>query len=524
MARGAVAVSPVRALAGGAAAAFLLTLTLGTLGAVAWRAEGLSGLGAADWAAIRFTLGQALVSAALSVLLAVPVARALARRRFPGRSLVVALLGAPFILPVIVAVFGLIAVFGRAGLLNQAGAALGLPEVAIYGPQGVVLAHVFFNMPLATRFLLQGWLAIPAEQFRLAASLGFTPAAVARHLEWPMLRAVVPGTFLAIFLICLTSFAVALAVGGGPRATTIELRIYELFRFDFALGDAALLGLVQFAVCAVAALVAGLVTVPKVAMAGLDGVAARWDARGAWLRAQDAAVIGLACAFLLVPMGIVALRGVPFVAVLPMSVWQAAGASLAVALCSTLLALALSLSLALWVSRGGRAARIGGDIISGLALTASPLVMGTGLFILLFGWTSPQALALPVTGLVNAAITVPFTLRVLAPAVAEIEEAYGKLAASLGLTGWTLLRRMILPRLRRPLGFSAGLAAALSMGDLGVIALFSAPETETLPLAMYRLMAAYRTDLAAGAGLVLVALSFGLFYALDRGGRGDVDA
>ena len=48
-------------------------------------------------------------------MLAVPVARALARRRFPGRGLLVTLLGAPFLLPVIVALLGLLAVFGRAG-------------------------------------------------------------------------------------------------------------------------------------------------------------------------------------------------------------------------------------------------------------------------------------------------------------------------------------------------------------------------------------------------------------------------
>ncbi|MEM1375252.1 MAG: thiamine/thiamine pyrophosphate ABC transporter permease ThiP [Pseudomonadota bacterium] len=514
----------VSTIGGAAAAALLLFLTLGTLGAVASRAEGVNGLGPADWAAIRFTLGQAAVSAALSVLLAIPVARAMARRRFPGRGLLVALLGAPFILPVIVAVLGLLAVFGRSGFVNALGSALGFQEFSIYGPQGVILAHVFFNMPLATRFILQGWLAIPAEQMRLAASLGFTPAATQRHLEWPMLRAVVPGAFLAIFLICLTSFAVALAVGGGPRASTIELRIYELFRFEFALGDAALLALVQFSVCAVAAIAAGLVTVPKVAMAGLDGVAHRWDARTPGLRALDVAVMALAVAFLLVPMGSIILRGAPFVLALPPDIWRAALASIAVAIASMVLAIALTLALALWVSRGGRPARISGDIISGLALTASPLVMGTGLFIVLFGWTDPQALALPVTALVNAAVTVPFAMRILAPAIAEIEEAYGPLAASLGMTGWSKMRLLILPRLRRQLGFSAGLAAALSMGDLGVIALFSAPETETLPLAMYRLMAAYRMDLAAGAGLVLVALSFGIFFLFDRGGRVNADA
>ena len=128
-------------------------------------------------------------------------------------------------------------------MVNSALVWLGLHAISIFGFHGVVLAHVFFNLPLAIRLILQGWLVIPAERFRLAASLN---APVGRLLEWPMLRAVVPGVFLVIFLICLTSFAVALTLGGGPRATTVELAIYQALRFDFDLGRAALLACVQF--------------------------------------------------------------------------------------------------------------------------------------------------------------------------------------------------------------------------------------------------------------------------------------
>ena len=57
------------------------------------------------------------------------------------------------------------------------------------------------------------------------------------------------------------------------------------------------------------------------------------------------------------------------------------------------------------------------------------------------------------------------------------------------------------------------------MGDLGVIALFPPPEAATLPLEIYRLLGAYRTEAAAGASLILTALSFGLFLLFDRMGR-----
>ena len=87
--------------------------------------------------------------------------------------------------------------------------------------------------------------------------------------------------------------------------------------------------------------------------------------------------------------------------------------------------------------------------------------------------------------------------------------------------GLARLRIVTLPRLRRPLGFAAGLTAALSMGDLGVIALFADEDHATLPMQLYRLMGAYRTEDAAGAALLLLLLSLGIFWLFDKGGRGD---
>jgi thiamine transport system permease protein len=506
--------------AGAAAAALVLALTLGTLAAVALRAEAPAALGAADWAAVRFTVTQAVLSAGLSCLLAIPVARALARRRFPGRGLLVTLLGAPFILPVIVAVLGLLAIFGRAGLVSQALAALGLPPIDIYGLHGVVLAHVFFNLPLATRLLLQGWLAIPAERFRLAATLGLRPAEIGRILERPMLRDVLPGAFAVIFLVCLTSFAVALTLGGGPRATTVELAIYQAFTYEFDLGRAALLALVQVALTVLAALLALGAAVPVAMGAGLDRAVERWDASQPALRALDAGLLAAVSLFLLLPLGAVAAAGAAALAGLPVSVWLATLRSLVVALGSAALTLMLALPLALLVERlRGRAGSALVEGIGYLTVAASPLVMGTGLFILLFPLADPAALALPVTATVNAAMTLPFALRALIPALREAEASYGRLADSLGIAGGARLRLLILPRLRRALGFSAGIAAAFSMGDLGVIALFADPEIATLPLQLYRLMAAYRMDDALGAALVLMAASLMLFWVFDRGGR-----
>ncbi|MFQ6546790.1 thiamine/thiamine pyrophosphate ABC transporter permease ThiP [Aestuariibius sp. 2305UL40-4] len=505
----AVGADAVTRLFGWGAAALVIALVFGPLAAVVWRADWDGGLVRADWLAVRFTVWQAVVSAAVSVGLAVPVARALSRQTFPGRGLYIALLGAPFILPTIVAILGLLAVFGRQGWLNDGLGLFGV-EIGIYGWHGVILAHVFFNLPLAVRFLLQGWQAIPAERFRLVESLG---GSVWQLLERPMLVRVVPGAAVVIFLICLTTFAVALTLGGGPRATTVELAIYQAFRFEFDLGRVSLLALVQIALCIAALIVAGRVPLGDGVGIGRGRDVLRRDAR--W---WDYAWIVFAAIFLGAPLLAIVATGVPGLAELPGRVWEAALRSVIVALAATALALGVAVALIVW-ARGARWV----EALGALPLAVSGLVVGAGLFLWLAPLATPSALALPLTTIVNAMMVLPFAVRLLAPAYRDIEKGYGPLADALGMTGWARLRWLTFPRLRRPLGFCAGLAAALSMGDLGVIALFAGTENATLPLTVYQLMGSYRTEAAGGAALLLLTLSVALFWLFDRGGRLDAD-
>ena len=254
----------------------------------------------------------------------------------------------------------------------------------------------------------------------------------------------------------------------------------------------------------------------------MPAASAAWCAAGtgaAWLRAQDAAALACAALFLLAPLGAVALRGLGGFLDMPAAVWWALGRSVTVALCSATLCLALALPLALAARRG-----LWAQVIAVLPIAASPLVIGTGLFILSYRWVRPDEIALIVTALVNAVLALPFALVALLPAAREMRAGSGRLADSLGMTGWARFRLVTLPGMRRAVGFSLGLAAALSMGDLGVIALFADAESATLPLQLYRLMSSYRMDQASGAALLLLASSLALFWIFDRGGRADAGA
>ena len=77
----------------------------------------------------------------------------------------------------------MVAVHGRQGWLPQLLHGLGLdPGNYLYGLFGILLAHVFFNMPLAARLILQSIESIPESSWRLASQLGMRSSHIFRLL------------------------------------------------------------------------------------------------------------------------------------------------------------------------------------------------------------------------------------------------------------------------------------------------------------------------------------------------------
>ena len=93
---------------------------------------------------IYFSVLQAGLSTLLSVSLGLIVARAFARfGKFPLRGLILSLFGLPLVVPAIVAVLGIISVYGSQGWLPLGS--------SLYGLNGILLAHLFFNLPLVVK-------------------------------------------------------------------------------------------------------------------------------------------------------------------------------------------------------------------------------------------------------------------------------------------------------------------------------------------------------------------------------------
>ncbi|PRQ61225.1 thiamine/thiamine pyrophosphate ABC transporter permease ThiP [Vibrio sp. V01_P9A10T6] len=472
----------------------------------------------------QFSFYQASLSMLLSVGFAVPVAHALYRRRFWGRALLIKLFATTLVLPVLVGVFGLLAIYGNSGLLASLLAWFDskLP-FSIYGLNGILLAHLFFNLPYASRLLLQALESIPAEQHKLCAHLGMSHWHKFRWVEWPRLRQQLPHVCGLVFMLCFTSFATVMALGGGPKSTTIELAIYQAIKFDFDLQAGALLALWQMLLCGLLSLSISRLAKPLAITTGRqasDYVVSR-DNRKA--QCWDGAWIFLALLLVLPPLVMVILSGLNsqlFHVLSDEQFWRALWSSLQVALLASVVAVSAGVAI-LITTRAWRLQQHNRkadqlELIGAIILVTPGLVISTGLFLLLRIWTDAFSLAYWVVFFVNGLMALPYVLKTLAQPMLHIAQQYQWLCASLGIKGWQRLQVIELRALRKPLAHAFAISFLLSMGDLSAIALFGGQEFRTLPLYLFQLLGSYQMQAAAVVSLTLLLLSVGCFALIER--------
>ena len=480
----------------------------------------------------RFTLLQAGLSTLLSVVFAIPLARALARRpSFPGRRWMISLFAVPLGLPPLVAALGLIEIWGRNGVANKGLSLLGAETpFSIYGLSGILIAHVFFNLPLAARLILPSLERLPPEYWKTAANLGMGGISLFRLVEWPAMRRSVGGAAGLVFMLCATSFTLVLVLGGGPRATTLEVAIYQALRFDFDPGRAVLLSAIQVGMTLAVMLGLKLIATPSLAGDTQGGNIARPDVPGGLRALPDAAMIAMAGLFVGAPMAAVIVSGLAADLSRLLSdplFWRATVTSLLIGIAAA----ALSVSIAGLMARARysagdppASAALGllsrtSEAAGSLTLLVPPVVLGAGWFLMLGGGTGQLLAPLAVIVLVNALMALPFVMRVIEPAHHTAMERNGRLALSLGITGINRILQIDIPALALPLATGFVFAVALSLGDLGAIALFGSDRIVTLPWLLYQKLGSYRTADAAGLALLLGATTMGLIVIADRIGN-----
>lgn len=92
-----------------------------------------------------------------------------------------------------------------------------------------------------------------------------------------------------------------------------------------------------------------------------------------------------------------------------------------------------------------------------------PIVIGAGWFILLRHFTDPFAMAPFMVVTVNAAMAMPFAVRLLRPAWDTAASRHNRLCAQLGIRGISRFRLIDWPSIRKPFGMAFAFAMALSL-------------------------------------------------------------
>ena len=186
-------------------------------------ASGLSAPGART--AIRNSLLTAPISTALATAFGVPLAYVLARRSFPGKRLVEALVVLPLVLPPVVGGAMLLTAFGRFTPIGAAAETVGIPLTDSL--LGVVLAQTFVAAPFLVVAARAGFGAVDERLERASRSLGYGPLATFWNVSLPLARGAIVAGIVLTFARAIGEFGATMMVAYNPR--TMPTRIWVDF-------------------------------------------------------------------------------------------------------------------------------------------------------------------------------------------------------------------------------------------------------------------------------------------------------
>ncbi|MFC2359460.1 MAG: ABC transporter permease, partial [Actinomyces dentalis] len=453
------------------------------------------------WRIIRATLVQAGLATAICVAAGVPGAHVLYRRRFPGRDLLRGLVLVPFVLPSVVVGVAFHALVTTGGPLG--GGVLGR---SLDGTTAIVVAAlVFFNYGLVVRTVGTMWSRLDPRAVEAARALGASPWRAWRTVTLPSLAPAIASAASLTFLFCATAYGVVLVLGG-PGIGTIETEIYVLTAQYLDLRAAAVLSVLQLAVIAAALWVS-----ERARAASQAALRLRLDVPAPRLRVGDlpalALTLAVALGLLVGPVAVLVARSLRRAGrwtlanyadlgttggrnALMVTVWEAAGNSLRVAVVAAGLALMIGTAVSLVVSRRPRSRRLRWgvaalDSVFMLPLGVSAVTVGFGFLITLA--RPPLALTSSwwILPLAQAVVAVPLVVRTLLPALRAIDPRQREAAAALGAGPGRVLATVDGPHLLRAGGLAAGFALATSLGEFGATSFLARPRTPTLPVVLY---------------------------------------
>ena len=201
------------------------------------------------WAIARFTVLMALAATALVLPPAIAAGWLLARRTFPGKTLVETIVSLPLVLPPVASGLLLLWLFGRRSPVGRALDAAGIEVVFTW--KAVVIAMMVISFPLVARSVRAGIEQVDRRFEDIASTLGAGSFRVFRTITLPLAsRGIIAGAILG-FSRALGEFGATIMVAGAipGRTQTLAVGIYtfvETGREDAAWGLLVVSALLAF--------------------------------------------------------------------------------------------------------------------------------------------------------------------------------------------------------------------------------------------------------------------------------------
>jgi molybdate transport system permease protein len=204
------------------------------------------------------SLKTSAIAQTLIVLFGTPAAFLLASRRFRGHSFAITLVELPLVLPPAVAGIGLLAAFGRLGLLGSSLDAFGISIP--FTQSAVTIAVAYVASPLYIRQAIAAFEATDPNLAAASRTLGAGPARTFFRIVLPLARGGLIAGLALSFARGLGEFGATIMFAGSQQKVTqtLPLAIYAEFDHDFDATLAMSAVLVLFSIVLLAGLRIGL--------------------------------------------------------------------------------------------------------------------------------------------------------------------------------------------------------------------------------------------------------------------------
>ena len=483
---------------------------------------------------IAFTVGQALASTVLTLVIGLPGAYIFANYDFPGKRTIKALLTVPFVMPSIMVALGFVILFGRDGLIAHL---IGRDPGIIYTWKAILLAHAFYNFPVVARMVSTLWQRVNPHYEEAAMALGAKDWRLFLRITLPLISPAIFASAMLTFVFCFLSFSIPLILGG-YRYATIEVDIFTsvMTLLDFRTGAA--LAVIQIGLSAVFMYVylKSLEAYSKREEQKIVRKPERLSVRDllSWKGLGIAAYTTFILVFIVAPLSAVVYDSLLFNGHLsienyrrvfsrtynPMFGTSTVGAvknslafGFATVAFSIIVALPIAYALHRWNFRGKRLL----DVLAMLPLASSPITIGLA-YIRFFHGT-PLYYTFWIVAIAHVIIAYPFVFRALSTSLGKIRRNLYEAALSLGARELTAFLRVELPLALGGLIVGAIFAFAMSIAELGATYMLATPEYTTMTIAVYKFIGARQFGSASALSVLLMLISALSFLLIERAGE-----